>query len=78
MRKVESVEQVILGRFYMVDFGDGQIQSLRLLSETPTHFIFSNSPNEKAAVVVFPKAKKEVAGIYEVNEWWKVYGNDEK
>ena len=52
----------------MVEMNDGEISSFRVLSETPTHYIFSYSTDE--TVEVFEKAKHEVNGIFEVREWW--------
>ncbi len=60
-----------LGKIYMVETEDGQTQTLRVINETPTHYIFSSSAND--LVEVFPKAKKEILGIYEIKEWCKAH-----
>ncbi len=55
------------GKVYMVEMKNGEVNSFRILSETPTHLILSFSNDE--TVEVFEKAKTEVIGIYEVKEW---------
>jgi plasmid stabilization system protein ParE len=72
MRNLAAENQVLSGTVYMVEMLDGEISSFRVLSETPTHYIFSYSTDE--TVVVFEKAKNEVSGIFEVREWWDTKG----
>ena len=68
MKNLAGANDVLSGKVYMVEMKDGEISSFRILSETPTHYIFSYSTNE--TVEVFEKAKNEVLGIFEVREWW--------
>ena len=68
MKNLAGANDVLSGKVYMVEMKDGEISSFRILSETPTHYIFSYSTNE--TVEVFEKAKNEVIGIFEVREWW--------
>jgi uncharacterized membrane-anchored protein len=68
MRNLAAANDVVSGKVYMVEMKDGEISSFRVLSETPTHYIFSYSTDE--SVEVFEKAKNEVIGIFEVREWW--------
>lgn len=67
MENLALNERVIAGKVYMVEMQSGDVESYRVISETPTHFILSFSIND--SVEVFPKAKKEIIGIYEVKEW---------
>lgn len=60
---------IVPGKLYMVKANGEDAQSLRILSETPTHFIFSLSNGE--SVEVFEKAKEQLDGIYEIKDWWK-------
>jgi hypothetical protein len=64
---ITPVETVISGNVYMVEMANGEIDSFRVVTETPTHYIFSFSVD--GAVEVFEKAKSEVIGIYDVKEW---------
>jgi hypothetical protein len=75
MKNLASTDVVQCGKVYMVEMQDGEISSFRVLSETPTHYIFSYSTNEN--VEVFEKAKNEVIGIFEVREWWDSKGKKE-
>jgi hypothetical protein len=68
MRNLAVTNDDLSGKVFMVEMKDGEISSFRILSETPTHYIFSYSTNE--TVEVFEKEKNEVIGIYEVREWW--------
>jgi hypothetical protein len=68
LKNLAHANEVLTGKVYMVEMTDGEISSFRVLSETPTHFIFSYSTDE--TVEVFKKGKKEVTGIFEVREWW--------
>lgn len=68
MKNLADANDVLTGKVYMVEMKDGEISSFRVLSETPTHYIFSYSTDE--TVQVFEKAKDEVIGIFEVREWW--------
>ena len=68
MRNLADANDVLTGNVYMVEMKDGEISSFRVLSETPSHYIFSYSTDE--SVEVFEKAKHEVIGIFEVREWW--------
>lgn len=68
MKNLADANDVLTGKVYMVEMKDGEISSFRVLSETPTHYIFSYSTDE--TVQVFEKAKDEVFGIFEVREWW--------
>ncbi|MFL6558484.1 MAG: hypothetical protein ACJ8MO_20505 [Bacillus sp. (in: firmicutes)] len=72
MKNLAAENQVLSGTVYMVEMEDGEISSFRVLSETPTHYIFSYSTNE--TIEVFEKAKNEVCGIFEVREWWDTKG----
>ncbi len=74
MKNLAAANDVLSGKVYMVEMKDGEISSFRILSETPTHYIFSYSTNE--TVEVFEKAKKEVIGIFEVREWWDTKGKE--
>ncbi|MEH7504444.1 hypothetical protein V7152_20925 [Neobacillus drentensis] len=74
MKNLAIANDVLSGKVYMVEMKDGEISSFRILSETPTHYIFSYSTNE--TVEVFEKAKKEVIGIFEVREWWDTKGKE--
>jgi hypothetical protein len=67
MKNIALSNAIISGKVYMVETKDGMTDSYRVITETPTHFIFSFSNEE--SVEVFEKAKKEIAGIYEVKEW---------
>jgi hypothetical protein len=75
MKNLAEANDVLSGTVYMVEMKDGEISSFRVLSETPTHYIFSYSTNE--TVEVFEKAKNEVIGIFEVREWWDTKGKEE-
>jgi hypothetical protein len=68
LKNLADSNDVLTGKVYMVEMKDGEISSFRVLSETPTHYIFSYSTDE--TVQVFEKAKDEVIGIFEVREWW--------
>jgi hypothetical protein len=68
MRNLAVTNDDLSGKVFMVEMKDGEISSFRIMSETPTHYIFSYSTNE--TVEVFEKEKNEVIGIYEVREWW--------
>jgi hypothetical protein len=68
LKNLADANEILTGKVYMVEMTDGEISSFRVLSETPTHYIFSYSTDE--TVEVFEKAKKEVTGIFEVREWW--------
>jgi hypothetical protein len=72
LKNLADANDVLTGKVYMVEMNDGEISSFRVLSETPTHYIFSYSTDE--TVQVFEKAKHEVIGIFEVREWWDNYG----
>ena len=61
----------LTGSVYMVKYQDGETNSFRILAETPSHFIFTYTEGDSATV--FEKAKKEIAVIYEVKEWWEKY-----
>jgi uncharacterized membrane-anchored protein len=74
MKNLAEANDVLSGTVYMVEMKDGEISSFRVLSETPTHYIFSYSTNE--TVEVFEKAKNEVIGIFEVREWWDTKGSE--
>lgn len=74
MRNLAAANDVLSGKVYMVEMKDGEISSFRVLSETPTHYIFSYSTVE--TVEVFEKAKNDVIGIFEVREWWDNKGKD--
>ncbi|MGJ7922648.1 hypothetical protein [Neobacillus sp. LXY-4] len=67
MRNLALTNEVISGKVYMVKLAGSEIDSFRVLTETPTHYIFSFSNDE--SVEVFEKAKKDIVGIYEVKEW---------
>lgn len=75
MKNLAQTNEILSGKVYMVEMEDGEITSFRVLSETPTHYIFSYSTTE--TVEVFEKAKKEVIGIFEVREWWDTKGKTE-
>ncbi|MEH7356971.1 hypothetical protein V7150_26050 [Neobacillus drentensis] len=68
MINLALTNEILNGKVYMVEMQDGEISSFRILSETPTHYIFSYSTNE--TVEVFEKSKNEVNGIFDVREWW--------
>lgn len=68
MKNLALTNEILSGKVYMVEMQDGEISSFRILSETPTHYIFSYSTNE--SVEVFEKSKNEVNGIFDVREWW--------
>jgi len=68
MKNLALTNELLNGKVYMVEMQDGEISSFRILSETPTHYIFSYSTNE--TVEVFEKSKNEVNGIFDVREWW--------
>ncbi|MCL6572654.1 MAG: hypothetical protein K6T88_13370 [Bacillus sp. (in: Bacteria)] len=72
MMNLALTDELLSGKVYMVELKDGEITSFRLLSETPTHYIFSYTTDESEEV--FEKAKKEVKGIFEVREWWDING----
>jgi hypothetical protein len=75
MIEVENLaftEEIISGKVYMVEMQNGETNSFLVLSETPTHYIFSFTTDETVEVV--EKAKKEVIGIYDVKEWWNSKG----
>jgi hypothetical protein len=74
VKNLAAANDVLSGKVYMVEMKDGEISSFRILSETPTHYIFSYSTNE--TVEVFEKAKNEVIGIFEVREWWDTKGRE--
>jgi hypothetical protein len=60
-----------LGKIYMVEAINGETETLRILNETPTHYIFSSSSND--SVEVFERAKKDIRGIHEIKEWCKAH-----
>ncbi|WHY75165.1 hypothetical protein QNH20_13490 [Neobacillus sp. WH10] len=68
MKNLALTNEILNGKVYMVEMQDGEISSFRILSETPTHYIFSYSTNE--SVEVFEKSKNDVNGIFDVREWW--------
>jgi uncharacterized membrane-anchored protein len=72
MKNLALTDELLSGKVYMVELKDGEITSFRLLSETPTHYIFSYTTDETEEV--FEKAKEEVNGIFEVREWWDING----
>lgn len=74
MKNLAFTNEVQNGKVYMVEMQDGEISSFRILSETPTHYIFSYSTDE--TVEVFEKAKKELIGIFEVRDWWDTKGKN--
>jgi hypothetical protein len=67
MKNIALSTEIDSGKVYMVETQDGKTDSYRVLTETPTHYIFSFSNEE--SVEVFEKAKKEIVGIYDVKEW---------
>ncbi|MFJ7726245.1 hypothetical protein ACIQXV_08775 [Neobacillus sp. NPDC097160] len=68
MKNLAQTNEILDGKVYMVEMEDGEITSFRVVSETPTHYIFSYSTTE--SVEVFEKSKNEVNGIFDVREWW--------
>jgi hypothetical protein len=64
---ITPVEKIITGNVYMVEMADGAVDSFRVLTETPTHYILSYSID--GAVEVFEKTKSEIKAIYDVKEW---------
>jgi hypothetical protein len=66
-----TAANIILGKIYMVEEIDGKIQTLRIINETPTHYIFSSSSND--SVEVFEMAKQEIRGIHDIKEWCKAH-----
>ncbi len=74
MKNLAFTNDVLTGKVYMVEMDDGEISSFRIISETPTHYIFSYSTNE--SVQVFEKGKHEIMGIFEVREWWDSKGKN--
>jgi hypothetical protein len=76
IKNLAFTNDIFAGKVYMVEMDDGEISSFRIISETPTHYIFSYSTNE--SVEVFEKAKQEIIGIFEVREWWDSKGKDGK
>lgn len=62
-----TTKQIILGKMYMVETNDGKTQSLRIISETESHYIFSVVTDQSNEV--FEKAKSEIIGIYDIKEW---------
>jgi hypothetical protein len=68
MKNLALTEEVMSGKVFMIEMQNGEINSYLVLSETPTHYIFSYSTDDTVEVV--EKAKKEIIGIYEVREWW--------
>jgi hypothetical protein len=68
MKNLAFTDEVVSGTIYMIEMQNGDINSYRILSETPSHYIFSYATDE--TVEVLEKAKKEIFGIYAVKEWW--------
>ncbi|MGJ7913260.1 hypothetical protein [Neobacillus sp. LXY-1] len=62
-----NTNAVVSGQVYMVELADGDLHSFRVLTETPTHFIFSYST--EGSNDVFEKSKSDIYGIYDVKEW---------
>ena len=67
MKNLMVDHELLTGIVYMVETNDGKLDSFRVLTETPTHYIFSFSNDD--SVEVFEKAKKEIRAIYDVKEW---------
>ncbi|AGK53967.1 hypothetical protein B1NLA3E_11065 [Bacillus sp. 1NLA3E] len=67
MKNLANTKAVLAGKIYMIEIQDGKLDSFRVLTETPTHYIFSVSSDE--SVEVFEMAKKDIVGIYEVKDW---------
>lgn len=68
MKNLVFTNEVVEGKVYIVELQDGEVNSFRILSETPNYYILSFSTDD--SFEVFEKAKIEVQGIYEVKEWW--------
>lgn len=76
MKNLAFTEDVLPGKVYVIKMHGGETNSFRILTETPTHYIFSYTADD-GQVEVFEKAKQEVSGIFEVKEWWELNGEFE-
>ncbi len=59
MKNLTFTEEVLPGKVYVIEMQGGETNSFLLISETPTHYIFSYTTDD-GEVEVFEKSKQEI------------------
>lgn len=75
MNNLLKTENVQAGKIYIVDLIEQGTKTLRIITETPSHYIFVKEDEDGCNV--FEVDKNKIKGIYEIKDWYQNQENIE-